>query len=93
MDIDGVDTEIILHTDSSKIRKGQRLGRSIRFKEGKTAEIFTLILAGTQETKWLANSKISKVITITEDQLDKLLAGEEIITRERQFTENLEFRF
>ena len=51
LDIDGVDTEIILHTDSSKIRKGQRLGRSIRFKEGKTAEIFTLILAGTQETK------------------------------------------
>ena len=51
LDIDGVDVEIILHTDSSKIRKGQRLGRSIRFKEGKTAEIFTLIIAGTQEMK------------------------------------------
>ena len=93
LDIDGVDTEIILHTDSSKIRKGQRLGRSIRFKEGKVAEIFTLIIAGTQETKWLANSKISKVTTITEEQLDKLLAGEEIITREREYNENLEFRF
>ena len=93
LDIDGVDVEIILHTDSSKIRKGQRLGRSIRFKEGKTAEIFTLIIAGTQETKWLANSKISKVVTITEEQLDKVLAGEDIKTREREYTENIEFRF
>ena len=93
LDIDGVDVEIILHTDSSKIRKGQRLGRSIRFKEGKTAEIFTLIIAGTQEMKWLANSKISKVITITEEQLDMVLAGEEVKTREREYTENIEFRF
>ena len=93
LDIDGVDVEIILHTDSSKIRKGQRLGRSIRFKEGKTAEIFTLIIAGTQETKWLANSKVSKVTTITEEQLDKVLAGEDIKTREREYTENIEFRF
>lgn len=51
VDIAGVDTEIILHTDSSKIRKGQRLGRAVRFEEGKVAEIFTLIIAGTQETK------------------------------------------
>lgn len=93
VDIAGVDTEIILHTDSSKIRKGQRLGRAVRFEEGKVAEIFTLIIAGTQETKWLANSKTSKVITITEEQLDKVLAGEEIQTRERDYTENIEFRF
>lgn len=51
VDLAGVNTEIILHTDSSKIRKGQRLGRAVRFEEGKTAEIFTLIIAGTQETK------------------------------------------
>ena len=93
VDIAGVDTEIILHTDSSKIRKGQRLGRAVRFEEGKVAEIFTLIIAGTQETKWLANSRTSKVITITEEQLDKVLAGEDIQTREREYTENIEFRF
>lgn len=93
VDIAGVDTEIILHTDSSKIRKGQRLGRAVRFEEGKIAEIFTLIIAGTQETKWLANSRTSKVITITEEQLDKVLAGEDIQTREREYTENIEFRF
>lgn len=49
LDIKGVNLEVILHTDSSKIRKTQVIGRSIRFEEGKTAEIFTLILKGTQE--------------------------------------------
>ena len=91
--INAVNTEIILHTDSSKIRKGQRLGRAVRFEEGKTAEIFTLIIAGTQETKWFANSKTSNVITINEDQLDQVLNGEQIETREREYTPNLEFRF
>lgn len=93
VDLAGIDVEIILHTDSSKIRKGQRLGRSLRFKEGKIAEIFTLIIAGTQETKWLANSKVSKIITINEEQLDKILAGEKVETREREYNENIEFRF
>lgn len=93
VDLAGVNTEIILHTDSSKIRKGQRLGRAVRFEEGKTAEIFTLIIAGTQETKWFANSKTSNVITINEDQLDQVLNGEQIETREREYTPNLEFRF
>ena len=51
IDLVGVNTEIILHTDSSKIRKTQRLGRSVRMEEGKVAEIFTLVIAGTQEVK------------------------------------------
>jgi superfamily II DNA or RNA helicase len=51
VDCKGVNLEVILHTDSSKIRKVQRLGRSIRFEEGKIAEIFTLVIAGTQEVK------------------------------------------
>lgn len=51
VDLVGVNTEIILNTDSSKIRKTQRLGRSIRAEEGKIAEIFTLVIAGTQEIK------------------------------------------
>lgn len=93
LDLVGVNTEIILHTDSSKIRKTQRLGRSCRFEEGKVAEIFTLVIAGTQEVKWLANSRISKVITINEEQLDKVLAGEDIETRERTYTEDIQFRF
>ncbi len=49
LDCKGVNLEIILHTDSSKTRKIQRIGRAIRFEEGKTSEIFTLVLKGTQE--------------------------------------------
>lgn len=93
LDLKGVNCEIIMNTDSSKIKKVQTVGRSIRYEEGKTTEIFTLVLAGTQETKWFSNSKTSKAITITEEQLDKVLAGEEIKTRERNYSENLKFRF
>lgn len=49
LDCKGINLEIILHTDSSKTRKTQRIGRAIRFEEGKTSEIFTLVLKGTQE--------------------------------------------
>jgi len=93
LDLAGINLEVILHTDSSKIRKTQRLGRSLRFEEGKTAEIFTLILKGTQEVTWFSNSKTSKVITINEEQLDQVLAGEQIETRERNYTEDIKFRF
>lgn len=93
LDLKGINLEVILHTDSSKIRKVQRVGRSIRYEQGKTTEIFTLVLSGTQEVKWFTNSKASKVITINEDQLDKVLAGENIETRERNYSENLKLRF
>lgn len=93
VDCKGVNLEVILHTDSSKIRKVQRLGRSIRFEEGKIAEIFTLVIAGTQEVKWLGNSKTSKVITINEEQLDQILAGDSITTREREYAQDYDFRF
>ena len=93
LDLKGINCEIIMNTDSSKIKKVQTVGRSLRFEQGKTAEIFTLVLAGTQEVKWFTNSKASKVITINEDQLDKILAGENIETRERNYSENLTFRF
>lgn len=93
LDLEGINLEIILHTDSSKIRKTQRLGRGIRFEPGKITEIFTLVIKGTQEVNWFSNSKTSKVITITEEQLDKVLAGESIETREREYIENLELRF
>ena len=93
IDIPGINTEIILYTNSSKIRKTQVLGRSLRFEPGKTAEIFTLVLKGTQEVTWFSNSKTSKVITINESQLDDILAGKNIETREREYTENIQFRF
>lgn len=93
LDLQGVNCEIIMNTDSSKIKKIQSVGRSIRYEQGKTTEIFTLVLAGTQEVKWFTNSKASKVITINEEQLDRVLAGENIETRERNYSENLKLRF
>lgn len=93
LDCKGVNLEIILHTDSSKIRKVQRVGRAVRFEEGKTSEIFTLVLRGTQELNWFNNSNTSRVTTINEEQLNKVLAGETIETRERENIVNTKFRF
>lgn len=93
LDLQGINLEIILHTDSSKIRKSQRLGRGIRFEEGKITEIFTIVLKNTQEVTWFNNSNTSKVITINEEQLDRILDGEEIETRKRENIVNTKFRF
>lgn len=93
LDLHGVNLEVILNTDSSKIKKVQTVGRAIRFEEGKIAEIFTLILRGTQEYQWFQNSNTSKVITINEEQLEKVLNGETIETRERENIINTKFRF
>ena len=49
VDVKGLSVGIILSTDSSKIRKTQRNGRICRFEEGKVAELFTLVIKGTQE--------------------------------------------
>ena len=93
LDCQGINLEIILHTDSSKVRKTQRIGRAIRFEEGKTSEIFTLVLKGTQEVNWFNNSNTSKVITINEEQLERVLNGESIETRERENIVNTKYRF
>ena len=93
LDCKGVNLEIILHTDSSKIRKTQRVGRAIRYEDGKTSEIFTLVLKGTQEVNWFNNSNTSRVITINEEQLEKVLNGESIETRQRENIVNTKFRF
>ena len=69
---------IIASIDSSKITKTQRVGRICRFEEGKTAEMFTLLIAGTQEVNWFKNSCTTKYKVISEDQLDDLLNGEEV---------------
>lgn len=93
VDIRGLSVGIILSTDSSKIRKTQRNGRICRFEEGKTAELFTLVIRGTQEWNWFQNSATTNYTVINESQLDKVLAGEIIETRERENVEDKKFRF
>ena len=77
MDCKGLSVAIILGTDSSKIKSVQRRGRVIRFKEGKTAEIFNLVINDTVETQWFSNShKGEKYITINEENLNRVLNNE-----------------
>lgn len=94
VDIKGLSVGIILNTNSSKIIKVQSRGRVCRFEEGKEAELFTILIKGTQEVTWHANASTgSHYQTITESQLDKVLAGEIIETRERENVEDKKFRF
>ena len=94
VDIKGLSVGIILNTNSSKIIKVQSRGRVCRFEEGKEAELFTILIKGTQEVTWHANASTgSHYQTINESQLDKVLAGEIIETRERENVEDKKFRF
>lgn len=93
LDIKGLSVGVILSTDSSKIRKGQRFGRVIRAEKGKQAEIFTLLIRGTQEVNWHRNSATPGYITIDESQLDDILSGKIIETRQQNNVENTKYRF
>lgn len=78
-DIQGITVGIILSGDSSEIAKKQKIGRTIRFKEGKVAEIFTFVIKGTAEEQWFKKSNKDLNYEIIQDyQLDDLLNGNEI---------------
>lgn len=84
-DIPGLNLGIILCNSSSSIQKKQRLGRIIRFAKDKKAELFTLVLKGTSEEQWFNKSaKEMDYTTITEEQLELVLNGNEITTRKRE---------
>lgn len=77
-DIKGLSVAIILGLDSSEIKATQRRGRCIRFEEGKTAEIFNIVINGTIESKWFQNSHKNTIYTtIDENGLNDILAGKE----------------
>lgn len=92
-DIQGLDTAIMLGIDSSETRATQARGRAIRFKEGKHAEIFNIVINNTVETEWMKKShQKSSYITIDEEGLNDVLAGKEpkpYVKRIKDFT----FRF
>ena len=76
-DIKGLNTAIILSNTSSQTQKTQRLGRVIRYEDGKEAEVFTLVIKGTMEEGWYSTSTAGKnYIEITEEELDDILLGE-----------------
>lgn len=75
LDCPGLNLAIILSNTSSSTEKTQRIGRIIRYEEGKEAEIFTLVISGTNEEHWFNTSSAGKsIIEITEKELDEILA-------------------
>lgn len=92
-DIKGLSVAIILGLDSSEIKAVQRRGRCIRFEEGKTAEIFNLVIDQTVELEWFRKGHPNgDYITIDEDGLNDVLEGKE----PRPYTKKLKdftFRF
>lgn len=78
LDVKGLSVAINLGLDSSEIKAIQKLGRIIRFEEGKEAEMFNIVINNTAEVTWFKNShKNSNYITIDEQNLKKVLNKEE----------------
>lgn len=76
-DVPGLNLAVILCNTSSQTQKTQRLGRVIRYEEGKEAELFTLVIKGTMEEAWYNTSTAGKnYIEISEAELLDILNGE-----------------
>ena len=77
-DLKGLSVGVVLGLTSSKTQATQRLGRIIRREEGKTAELFVILIKDTVEIKWAENAfKGMDFETIDEDNLRKILKGQE----------------
>lgn len=88
-----ISVSVILGFNSSKTAKTQRVGRVVRFKEGKVAEVFTLVLKGTVEEEWFRKStRSSRYIPISEDNLLDVLKGNSFTPKKKKETKML-FRF
>lgn len=79
LDVKGLNLAIRLSVNSSPTTRVQQTGRVIRFEEGKEAEVFTLIIKGTVEENWFRNgSQGLNYLTISESELDDVLAGKDV---------------
>lgn len=94
VDIKGLSVGIILSGDSSSRRFVQRTGRCIRLEDNKLAEMFTLVIAGTNDERWFENANNGQqYISISDKDLDIVLSGQEYHSRPKTAIENLENRF
>ena len=87
-----VSVSVILGINSSQTTKKQRIGRVIRQKEGKVAEVFTLVLKGTVEEEWFRKSTSTDYIPISEDNLEDVLLGRPFTPKKKKATKMM-FRF
>lgn len=97
LDCKGLSLAIITGFNSSKTSKTQRVGRVIRFEEGKEAEVFTLILKGTVEENWYAKSMEGMdYIEINEEELEEILNNRSLSNKHKirqNASNNNYFRF
>ena len=90
LDCPGLSVGIITGFTSSKTSKVQSLGRTIRFEEGKEAEIFTLVIKGTVEEQWYKKaSEEMNFIEIDEKELDRILNNEDLINKQEKIQERV----
>lgn len=87
-----ISVSVILGFNSSQTTKKQRIGRVIRQKEGKVAEVFTLVLKGTVEEEWFRKSTSTNYIPISEDNLLDVLLGRPFTPKKKKETKMM-FRF
>lgn len=94
-DIPGLNLGIILSNTSSNTQKTQRIGRIIRYEEGKEAEMFTLVIKGTNEESWYNTSTSGKsYIEISEEELLDVLDNKQITNIEKEaVASDVLFRF
>lgn len=88
-----ISVSVILGFNSSSTTKKQRVGRVIRQKEGKVAEVFTLVLKGTVEEEWFRKStSTGRYIPISEENLIDVLEGRPFNPKKKKQTKMM-FRF
>ena len=88
-----ISVSVILGFNSSSTTKKQRVGRVIRQKEGKVAEVFTLVLKRTVEEEWFRKStSTGRYIPISEENLIDVLQGRPFNPKKKKQTKMM-FRF
>ena len=94
VDVAGLSVGIKLTCNSSETTNVQSIGRVVRKEEGKSAEIFTLVIKNSIEETWFNNAnRHQDYITINEDQLDIVLQTGKIETRKKVGVVDLENRY
>jgi len=89
LDCKGLNLAVITGFNSSKTSKTQRVGRVIRFEDGKEAEVFTLIIQGTVEESWYAKSMEGMdYIEINENELEEILKNRSLSNKNKRKQEN-----
>lgn len=88
-----ISVSVVLGFNSSSTTKKQRVGRVIRQKEDKVAEVFTLVLKGTVEEEWFRKStSTGRYIPISEENLIDVLEGRPFNPKKKKQTKMM-FRF